>query len=235
LARELHLTAADVENVRAFLRRYLWPYPAQAAGMEVVSPHRPRYRTADLVIREVEGQFTVEVLHSPRRMLRINPLYQELASKAASLEEGERAHVQEYISRARIFLTNLRQRESTLQRIGEVVVARQEAFLRHGVRHLAPLTRAEIAAELGLHESTVSRAINEKTALLPNSTLLPMSEFFVAARGVQDVLRELIANEAKPLSDDELARLLTEEGFPVARRTVAKYRDQLKIPPSHLR
>lgn len=62
-----------------------------------------------------------------------------------------------------------------------------------------------------------------------------MSEFFVAARGVQDVLRELIANEEKPLSDDELARLLTAEGFPVARRTVAKYRDQLKIPPSHLR
>ena len=70
---------------------------------------------------------------------------------------------------------------------------------------------------------------------MPNSTLLPMSEFFVAARGVQDVLHELIAKEDKPLSDDELARLLGEEGFPVARRTVAKYRDQLKIPPSHLR
>jgi RNA polymerase sigma-54 factor len=235
LARELRLTATEVENVRAFIKRYLWPYPAQAAGIEIVSPHRPRYRTADMVIREVDEGFAVEVLHSPRRMLRINPLYQELAGRAASLEEGERAHVQEYISRARIFLTNLRQRESTLQRIGEVVVQRQEPFLRHGVRHLAPLTRAEIAGELGLHESTVSRAINEKTALLPNSTLLPMSEFFVAARGVQDVLRELIANETKPLSDDELARLLTAEGFPVARRTVAKYRDQLKIPPSHLR
>jgi RNA polymerase sigma-54 factor len=235
LARELRLMATEVENVRAFIKRYLWPYPAQAAGIEMVSPHRPRYRTADMVIRDTEEGYAVEVLHSPRRMLRINPLYQELAGRAASLEEGERAHVQEYISRARIFLTNLRQRESTLQRIGEVVVTRQEPFLRHGVRHLAPLTRAEIAGELGLHESTVSRAINEKTALLPNSTLLPMSEFFVAARGVQDVLRELIANEEKPLSDDELARLLTAEGFPVARRTVAKYRDQLKIPPSHLR
>jgi RNA polymerase sigma-54 factor len=235
LARELHLTATEVENVRAFIKRYLWPYPAQAAGIEVISPHRPRYRTADLVIRETDDGYVVEVLHSPRRMLRINPLYQELAGRAATLEEGERAHVQEYISRARIFLTNLRQRESTLQRIGEVVVARQEPYLRHGVRHLAPLTRAEIAGELGLHESTVSRAINEKTALLPNSTLLPMSEFFVAARGVQDALRELIANEAKPLSDDELARLLTAEGFPVARRTVAKYRDQMKISPSHLR
>ena len=235
LARELRLTATEVENVRAFVRRYLWPYPAQAAGIEVNSPHRPRYRTADMLIRESDEGFVVEVLHSPRRMLRINPLYQELAGKAASLDEGERAHVQEYISRARIFLTNLRQRESTLQRIGEVVVTRQDEYLRHGVRHLAPLTRAEIANELGLHESTVSRAINEKTALLPNSTLLPMSEFFVAARGVQDVLRELIANETKPLSDDELARMLSDEGFPVARRTVAKYRDQLKIPPSHLR
>ena len=235
LARELRLTATEVENVRAFLKRYLWPYPAQAASAEIISPHRTRYRTADLVIRENEDGFGVDVLHSPRRMLRINPLYQELASRSASLEEGERAHVQEYISRARIFLTNLRQRESTLQRIGEVVVVRQGEYLRRGVRHLAPLTRAEIAVDLGLHESTVSRAISDKTALLPNSTLLPMSEFFVAARGVQDVLRELITKERKPLSDDELARLLGEEGFPVARRTVAKYRDQLKIPPSHLR
>jgi len=97
------------------------------------------------------------------------------------------------------------------------------------------MTRAELAVELGVHESTVSRATSDKTALLPNGTLLAMSEFFVSARGVQDVLRELITNEPRPLSDDELARLLGEHGYPLARRTVAKYRDLMKIPPSHLR
>jgi RNA polymerase sigma-54 factor len=235
IARHLRISAEDVDNARNFIRRHLWPYPAQAAMPDVAPPQRTRYRTADIAIIRRDETFVVEVLHSPRRVLRLNPLYQDLARKASSLPEEERAHVQEYIARARVFLTNLRQRESTLQRIGESIVTRQEPFLLHGVRHLAPMTRAEIALELGVHESTVSRATADKTALLPNGTLLPMSEFFVSARGVQDVLRELITNEPRPLSDDELARLLGEQGYPIARRTVAKYRDLMKIPPSHLR
>lgn len=235
IARQLHISADEVDTARAFIRRHLWPFPAQAAMPDVAPPQRTRYRTADIAILYRDEEFVVEVLHSPRRVLRLNPLYQELARSAASLPDGERAHVQEYIARARVFLTNLRQRESTLQRIGEAIVVRQAPFLLHGVRHLAPMTRAELAVELGVHESTVSRATSDKTALLPNGTLLAMSEFFVAARGVQDVLRELIVNEPRPLSDDELARLLGEHGYALARRTVAKYRDLMKIPPSHLR
>lgn len=235
IARQLRISADDVDAARTFIKRHLWPYPSQATSADAAPPQRTRYRTADIAILRRDEEFVVEVLHSPRRVLRLNPLYQDLARKAATLPDEERAHVQEYIARARVFLTNLRQRESTLQRIGESIVVRQEGFLLHGVRHLAPMTRAEIAAELGVHESTVSRATADKTALIPNGTLLPMSEFFVAARGVQDVLRELISNEAHPLSDEELAKLLGEHGYPIARRTVAKYRDLMKIPPSHLR
>jgi RNA polymerase sigma-54 factor len=235
IARQLRISPDEVDAARAFIRKHLWPFPAQAAMPDSSPPQRTRYRTADIAIIRRDEQFVVEVLHSPRRVLRLNPLYQDLARHAATLPDDERAHVQEYIARARVFLTNLRQRESTLQRIGEAIVVRQEPFLLHGVRHLAPMTRAEIALELGVHESTVSRATADKTALLPNGTLLPMSEFFVAARGVQDVLRELIVSEPRPLSDEELARLLGEQGYPIARRTVAKYRDLMKIPPSHLR
>lgn len=235
IARRLHISHQQVEAVRNFVRRYLWPFPAMAADPNSVPPQRTRYRSADIAIREAEQGFTVEVLHSPQRLLRLSPLYQDLARHTASLSEGERIHVQQYIARARVFLANLRQRQSTLQRIGEVLVVRQEAFLRHGIRHMVPLTRTEIASELGLHESTISRATADKTALLPNRTLLPISEFFIATRGVQDVLRELIANETTPLSDDELARQLARRGYPIARRTVAKYRDALKIPRTHLR
>jgi RNA polymerase sigma-54 factor len=143
--------------------------------------------------------------------------------------------VHDYITRARTFLANLRQRETTLQQISEAVVKYQEEFLRHGVRHQAPLTRAEIAADTGLHESTVSRATNDKTVLLPQGTTMPFSDFFVPSLGVQDILRELIENESSPLSDAELARLLAERGHPIARRTVAKYREQMQILPSTLR
>ena len=235
IARQLHISTAEVDAARAFVRKQLWPFPAQATLPDAAPLQRTRYRTADLAIIQRDALFVVEVLHSLRRGLRLNPLYQDLARHAATLPEAERAHVQEYIARARVFLTNLRQREITLQRIGEAIVVRQEAFLHHGVRSLAPMTRAEIAVDLGVHESTVSRATSDKTALLPNGTLLPMSEFFIAARGVQDVLRELISHEAQPLSDETLAHLLGAQGYPIARRTVAKYRDLLKIPPSHLR
>lgn len=237
IARLLHITTEEVERVYAFVQEHLWPYPIQSLGTapRASSPDDTRYRTPDLSIVEKEGEFTVEVLQSPRRLLRMNPLYRELAQNMSSLGEEEREHVREYVSRTRVFLSNLRQRESTLLQIGKAIVARQEAFLHHGVRHLTPMTRAEIAQELGLHESTVSRAVAEKTAILPDRTLLPLSEFFVAARGVQDVLRELIEQETSPLSDQELSRLLQERGYAVARRTVAKYRKQMKILPSYLR
>lgn len=225
----------EVEAVRDFVRLHLWPYPAYSTFSGNADPYRPRYSLPDVSISEQEGKFVVEVLHSPRRLLRLNPLYSDLARKAATLNDEERTHVQDYITRARTFLSNLRQRESTLQQISEAVVKHQEDFLRHGVRHLAALTRAEIAAQTGLHESTVSRTTSDKTVLLPHGQTMPFCDFFVASLGVQDVLRELIEQESSPLSDAELARLLKERGYRVARRTVAKYREQMNILPSTLR
>jgi RNA polymerase sigma-54 factor len=235
IARQLHISTEEIEALRIFVRTHLWPFPSQAIQSETAPSQRTRYRTADIAITANDDHFSVEVLHSSRRLLRLNPLYQDLARNAATLDEGERQHVQEYINRARVFLAGLLQRESVLERIGKVIIERQDAFLRYGVRHLVPLTRAEIAATLGLHESTISRTTAEKTVLLPNKQLLPMSEFFVAARGVQDVLRELITNEQAPLSDEELANQLRSRGYQIARRTVAKYRDVMHIPPSHQR
>lgn len=235
IARQLGIKVDEVKAARDFIQKHLWPYPAQIGFGANSATEHIRYRRPDVEIRDQDGTFIVEIARSPRRRLQLNPTYLELAKQAASLDDEEREHVQEYVARARTFLANLRQRETTLYRVTEVIVERQEAFLRHGVRHLVPMTRTEIATELGLHESTVSRATADKTALLPDRTLLPVSEFFVAARGVQDVMRELIEHEDKPLSDADLVALLTEQGYSIARRTVAKYREQMHIPPSHQR
>lgn len=235
IARQLRITGAEVEQARDFIRRHCWPYPVQAATPAPFEAERRHYLFPDLIIREAEGAFAVEIPHVPARWLRPNPVYQDLARRAASLSEGEREHVQTHLERARTFLRTLRQREQTLRRIGEAIIARQGAFLRHGVRQLAPLTRLQIAADLGLHESTVSRAVQDKTAQLPSGVLWPLSDFFVAARSVHDLLRELVEAETSPLTDQELAQLLTERGHPVARRTVAKYREQLKILPHQMR
>ncbi|MEN9933631.1 MAG: hypothetical protein RLZZ387_210 [Chloroflexota bacterium] len=235
IARALGISTAAVGAARSFLQRYTWPYPAQPPLASAADPDRPRYRLPDVAIHEQDGAFVVEVLHSPRRVLRINPLYQELSRRTSSLEAEERAHVQEYMARARVFLANLQQRESTLRRVSEAVVARQDGFLRHGVRHLTPMTRTEIAAEIGVHESTVSRTTADKVVLLPDGKPMDYREFFVAARSVQDVLRELIEGETRPLSDGELAERLATLGYPIARRTVAKYRERMSILPAHLR
>ncbi len=235
IAQALGIDVETVEAAQAFIQRHLWPYPAMAAHQSAPEPDRTRYRMPDVIIIEKEGAFVVEVPGSARRFLRLNPLYQELARNASTLEEEERSHVQAYVSRTRVFLANLRQRESTLQQIGQAIVARQDDFLRRGMRYLAPMTRAAIAAELSLHESTVSRAVSEKSALLPDRTLLALSTFFESSRSVQDVLKELVEHETTPLSDQDLTRLLNERGYAVARRTVAKYRTRLRILPSHMR
>jgi len=98
-----------------------------------------------------------------------------------------------------------------------------------------PLTRLQLARDVGLHESTVCRALADKIALLPNRALVPLDDFFDAARPVQEALRDLIASEQGPLSDQELAELLAARGYPIARRTVARYREQLGIPAQRQR
>jgi RNA polymerase sigma-54 factor len=235
IARCLGITVADITAVRQFIQRHLWPYPAQAALSCPAEPDQRPYRTPDLVIGERDGAVKVELVHPATHLLRLNPLYQQLARRSISLSEAEHGHVQEYLHRAATFLANLRQRETTLQRVGEAIIVRQQRFLRDGVRHLVPMTRLDIAAVVGMHESTVSRAVADKTALLPNGTLWPLSAFFAPALRVHDVLHEMVINEPEPRSDQQLARLLTERGYQVARRTVAKYREQMHIPPCQLR
>lgn len=235
IARQLGISIEEVMAARAFIREHCWPYPASVTHANAFHAHHPRHLQPDIAIFEYAGAFTVEVLHSPHRWLRTNPLYIELSRQSKHLDVEAQSHVRHYVERARIFLNTLHQREMTIQQISETVVAGQQDFLRKGVRYLVPMTRADIAAQLGIHESTVSRATADKTVLLPDGSLMAFADFFVAARPVQDILRELIFNEQQPLSDTALARLLKERGHPIARRTVAKYRERMQILPSTLR
>jgi RNA polymerase sigma-54 factor len=132
-------------------------------------------------------------------------------------------------------MSNINQRRETMLRIARVLVDVQEDFLRHGVRHLRPLTRAQVAERTGLHESTVSRATAGKYVMLPNRQVIPFSDFFTASLSIKDVMKEIIVREGRPLTDREIVSLLRDEGIRVARRTVAKYRSQLGILPSTLR
>ena len=146
-------------------------------------------------------------------------------------------YIRHHSERAQFFVDCIQRRWRTLRRVAECVVDYQHDFLDKGVRYLRPLTRAEIAAKLGLDEGTVSRATANKYALLPNGRLIPIADFFDGSLGIKDILRELIQSEhpKRRFSDDELARILTEQGMPMARRTVTKYREEMGIGSSRER
>ena len=155
--------------------------------------------------------------------------------------------VQGRLNAALQLLKSLDQRRQTLQTLAEILVQRQEEFFLRGRRHMKPLSMRQMADELGVHESTVSRTVAGKYALTPHG-LLPLRDFFpaaafavggenVAADGVKERIRALIQEEpqGEPLSDQKLCEMLSEEGIPISRRTVAKYREEMHIPSSSKR
>ena len=237
IAQELHIPSAEVTAAAQFIKKHLNPFPAQ--GTPAANGAASGYVLPDVIIAKRDKGFEVDVVESKRFFLRINPLYRELMLRAqqeeAHLNDNEKRHIQQYVSRARLFMANIDQRRQTLQRIVAYLVSFQGDYLANGVRHLRPLTRAMVAAELGVHESTVSRATASKYVMLPTGEVVPLSHFFTPSLSAKDVIKDMIEHEAEPLTDEQIAEGLAAKGITIARRTVAKYREQLGILPSILR
>ncbi len=151
IAQALGISYDDVVAARDFMRQYLRPFPLERAG-DGPNPTESSFVLPDVIIREENSKLVAEVVESRRFYLRLNPLYQELAQSAMrqqqDLSSEDREHLSTFVSRARLFLTNMRQRRETIRRIAECLIERQEDFLRYGVRHLTPLTRAEVPLNL---------------------------------------------------------------------------------------
>ncbi len=245
IAQQLGISNDEVKEAREFIKKNLNPYPAQgqtgqingvrfSSGMQQVVP--------DVIISFVDGEFKVDVVESKRFFLRISPLYRQLAQEMTQTEsEAEREHIRQYVNRAKLFLSNIEQRRQTILKISEALVKIQEEFLREGVRDLLPLTRSNLASHIGLHESTVSRATAGKYVMLPNRKVIPFADFFQKNLNIKDMIKEMIENSEQHssnqrLTDQEIVQILDEKyNVSIARRTVAKYRGQLKILPSTLR
>ena len=240
IARDLRQPEAEIRQASAYIRTMLHPFPAHiyrddtkytrtVAGVTYVRP--------DVVIRAGDDGCEVELIEEKRYGFRVETRYADTTGSDAHGNGEVQKYMHSQGDRAKFFVDCVHRRWHTLHRVMDLVVDYQRDFLAHGVRHLRPLTRAEVATRLGLDEGTVSRATANKYALLPNGRLIPLSDFFDGSLGVKDVLRELISSENTKhrLSDDELARLLTAQGIPMARRTVTKYREELGIGSSRER
>jgi RNA polymerase sigma-54 factor len=240
VGRAIGETPKTVEQEWQFIRDRLHPYPTHGFDPDFGDLAAPTSTIRpDVVIRLRGGRLEAEVVERHRYELRVNRDYYWARKHLAELgcTDSERQHIRSYIEQAQTFISALRQRWETMQRVSNALIELQRDFLIHGQSALKPLTRADVAERLTLHESTVSRATDGKFALLPNGRTISFDDFFDASLRARAALRELIAAEDKsrPLSDEQLAYRLAQRGFTVARRTVAKYRDEEQILPSRLR
>jgi RNA polymerase sigma-54 factor len=239
LAAELGCAADDVRQAVALLRS-LDPRPGSAIGE--LPPDT--YIAPDCVVWREHGTWRVALAANHGARLTIHGGY---AGMIGAASEADASYLRGHLQEARWLLRNIEQRGETLLRVMQCLVGEQAAFLEFGDEALRPLTLREVAASLGLHESTVSRAVARKYVRTPRGTL-PLRAFFASgidiagggeasSTAIQAMIRKLLEAEdpRKPLSDARLAETLKAGGVPVARRTVAKYREAMNIPASHER
>ncbi|MGE5580016.1 MAG: RNA polymerase factor sigma-54 [Bacillota bacterium] len=234
IAKEMGTSVQEVMKARDDLLT-LDPKPGARYSSESV-----KYVYPEITVRREASGITVTVLDSALPRVRWNPFYRRL------LEAGDkdaRTYLQEQLRKARSLLRSIEQRRETIVRVMECVASRQAAFFREGPAHLEPLTMKDVAQQLGLHESTVSRCLRDKYVDTPYG-VFPCKSFFspkvrtddrdVSQYMVKRLIQTMIQAEdpGRPLADQEISAELSKRGMHVARRTVAKYRSQLGIKPS---
>ncbi len=239
LCKELGCGREDAQTAVELLRS-LDPRPGAQHGAMPAGT----YVTPDCVIWRQQGLWRVALAAGATPRIGIHHGYEQMIHGASS---GDADYLRGRLQEARWLIKGLESRADTLLRVMRCLVREQAGFLEFGAQALQPLTLRSIAGELGLHESTVSRAIARKYVRTPRGTIA-LRDFFASgietegggsasSTAIQDMIRKLVESEdpRKPLSDARLAERLKTDGVPVARRTVAKYREALHIPPSHER
>lgn len=203
--------------------------------------------SADLeLLRDDDGNFYARLTGDHLPNIRISNHYKDLLAKLNS-DPKARKYLRDNMHEGRQIINAVSQRQETLLKIGTEIIKRQPDFLVHGKGRLRPMTMHDVAEAVGVHAATISRAVSAKYILTPHG-MMELRAFFssgyttrqgteISNTGVRDAIQQLVANEntAKPLSDTVIEKQLKAKGIKVARRTIAKYRDQLGILPSHLR
>lgn len=240
VARAAGETPKTVEAEWQFIRDHLYPFPTHGFDPDFGDIAEPATQVRpDVIMRRRGSGFEAEVVERQRYDLQVNREYLWARKHLAELgaREGDKQHIRGYVEQAQSFIAALKQRWDTMQRVSDALIELQRGFLEHGQSALKPLTRADVAKRVGLHESTVSRATDGKFVLLPTGKTAPFDDFFDSSLPVKKALRELIGREnpRRPFSDEQLARALQKAGFEIARRTIAKYREEEGILPSRLR
>ena len=243
LSKTMGINFEEVQAAMDFIKT-LNPRPAMGRFAPSANPVVP-----DLIVEKIEDEFLV--FHNDKNVprLRVNQTYRELLKKGSiqSLAGETKAYLEEKLEKARWLLNSINQRRSTMIKVMEKIVEEQKEFFEHGPSHLKPLIMEAIAEKVGMNVATISRVANGKYVQTPQG-IFEIKYFFnsgvamengeeLSKRHVKQLISDFIKKEdpASPLSDQQIYALLKKEGFSLARRTVSKYREELKIMPARFR
>jgi RNA polymerase sigma-54 factor len=240
IARRMDISVEDVQRAANKIAR-LNPRPGQ-----VFAAAPQNYVLPDVTVEKVDGDYQVILNNEQIPHLRISNIYKDIIAQGDNGAEVK-DYIRDKIRSGKFLIRSIHQRQQTISNIAQQIVTRQRDFLEHGPSHLKPMTMGEIADAVGVHETTVSRAVSGKYMATPQG-IFEMKYFFTSGyqtaagesmsnTSVKEAILDLVKHEDgnAPLSDQELVEILTERGIPIARRTVAKYRTELNILPSHMR
>ncbi|HWN23634.1 MAG TPA: RNA polymerase factor sigma-54 [Candidatus Sulfotelmatobacter sp.] len=240
IARRMGMSVEKVQECANNIAR-LNPRPGQ-----IFATAPPNYVLPDVTVEKIDGDYQVILNGEQIPHLRISNTYKDIMA-----QDGNGSEVKDYIRdkirSGKFLIRSIHQRQQTISNIAQQIVSRQRDFFEHGTSHLKPMTMKEIADAVGVHETTVSRAVSGKYMATPQG-VFEMKYFFTSGyqtadgesmsnTSVKEVILDLVKNEDgnAPLSDQEIVLILSERGIPIARRTVAKYRTELNILPSNMR
>ncbi|MGH7982027.1 MAG: RNA polymerase factor sigma-54 [Candidatus Udaeobacter sp.] len=241
IARRMGISVEEVQKAADNIAR-LNPRPGQ-----VFAAAPQNYVLPDVMVEKVDGEYQISSNNEQIPHLRISNLYKDIIASGNTQSGEVKDYIRDKIRSGKFLIRSIHQRQQTILNIARQIVTRQREFLEHGRSHLKPMTMGEVADAVGLHETTVSRAVSGKYMATPQG-VFEMKYFFTS--GYQTATGELLSNTSvkeaildlvkhenggAPLSDHEMVEILGERGIPIARRTVAKYRTELNILPSHMR
>ncbi|HEU5209169.1 MAG TPA: RNA polymerase factor sigma-54 [Longimicrobiales bacterium] len=241
ISKELSITPRDVQSAADEIAK-LDPKP----GLKYAAPG-DNYITPDLIVDKIDGEYLVFLNDTSLPRLKLSRAYREIARDKSKFKGENKEFISNKLNSANWMIQAIEQRRQTMLKVMNFIVDRQREFFEKGVQYLKPLTLREVAEVINMHESTVSRVTNEKFVQTPRG-VLPLKFFFssglsttsgedVSARGIKAKIQKLVDEEEpkKPLTDQAIVNILKQEGIQIARRTVAKYRDQLGILSARMR
>ncbi len=254
-----HLHNLENRNYKAICRALKTSFENVIAAVNVIksleprpgrqfSDEAPQYIIPDIYVYEFENDFMIVLNDDGMPKLRVNTFYKNaISNKEEKISDNAREYIQDKMRSAAWLIRSIHQRQKTIYKVMESILKFQREFFKKGIAYLKPMVLRDVAQDIEMHESTISRVTTNKYAYTPqgifelkyffNSSINRVHGGAIASASVQDKIKQIIDNEdhKKPYSDDKIAEILAKSNINIARRTVAKYRETLKILPSHKR